>query len=186
MKMKYLSMMLAFVGTAYLASTPPSKADVIDTYTFSHASISYFDGSEFVTENLTGTFEVDATTGRGVANADSFTLAGTTPESGTYIPNRGGNESHGFALVGDLSSNELTIGFSQDFPAFTLDLSSAHYDGSGTTFFETAVSGDATLTSSITTAVPEPSTWAMMILGFAGVGFMAYRRKQNGSALSVA
>jgi hypothetical protein len=26
-------------------------------------------------------------------------------------------------------------------------------------------------------AVPEPSTWAMMILGFLGVGFMAYRRK---------
>ncbi len=30
-------------------------------------------------------------------------------------------------------------------------------------------------------AVPEPSTWAMMILGFAGVGFMAYRRKSNRS-----
>ena len=28
-------------------------------------------------------------------------------------------------------------------------------------------------------AVPEPSTWAMMILGFAGVGFMAYRRKEG-------
>ena len=27
------------------------------------------------------------------------------------------------------------------------------------------------------TAVPEASTWAMMILGFFGVGFMAYRRK---------
>jgi hypothetical protein len=27
-------------------------------------------------------------------------------------------------------------------------------------------------------AVPEPSTWAMMILGFMGVGFMAYRRRQ--------
>jgi hypothetical protein len=26
-------------------------------------------------------------------------------------------------------------------------------------------------------AVPEPSTWAMMILGFLGVGFMAYRNK---------
>jgi hypothetical protein len=36
------------------------------------------------------------------------------------------------------------------------------------------------------TGVPEPSTWAMMILGFMGVGFMAYRRKQNGPALSVA
>jgi hypothetical protein len=26
------------------------------------------------------------------------------------------------------------------------------------------------------TAVPEPSTWAMMLLGFAGIGFLAYRR----------
>jgi PEP-CTERM motif len=33
-------------------------------------------------------------------------------------------------------------------------------------------------------AVPEPSTWAMMILGFAGIGFMAYRRKSG--ALRVA
>jgi len=29
------------------------------------------------------------------------------------------------------------------------------------------------------TAVPEPSTWAMMILGFAGIGFMAYRRNSK-------
>jgi hypothetical protein len=28
-------------------------------------------------------------------------------------------------------------------------------------------------------AVPEPPTWAMMILGFCGVGFMAYRRKSK-------
>jgi hypothetical protein len=31
--------------------------------------------------------------------------------------------------------------------------------------------------------VPEPSTWAVMILGFAGVGFMGYRRR---NALRVA
>jgi hypothetical protein len=30
-------------------------------------------------------------------------------------------------------------------------------------------------------AVPESSTWAMMILGFAGVGFIAYRRRSNGA-----
>jgi hypothetical protein len=34
-------------------------------------------------------------------------------------------------------------------------------------------------------AVPEPSTWAMMILGFAGIGFMACRRKSK-SAMMVA
>jgi PEP-CTERM motif-containing protein len=31
----------------------------------------------------------------------------------------------------------------------------------------------------ISGAVPEPSTWAMMLLGFAGLGFMAYRRKSK-------
>lgn len=34
---------------------------------------------------------------------------------------------------------------------------------------------------SLTTGVPESSTWAMMILGFCGVGFMAYRRKSKPS-----
>ena len=41
----------------------------------------------------------------------------------------------------------------------------------------TNVSGLFTVTS----AFPEPSTWAMMILGFFGVGFMAYRRKGQGA-----
>jgi hypothetical protein len=38
----------------------------------------------------------------------------------------------------------------------------------------------------MSSAVPEPSTWAMLILGFAGLGFMAYRRKQSGPALRFA
>lgn len=35
------------------------------------------------------------------------------------------------------------------------------------------------LSVTVTDAVPEPSTWAMMILGFAGIGFLAYRPKNN-------
>jgi hypothetical protein len=31
----------------------------------------------------------------------------------------------------------------------------------------------------VTTGVPESSTWAMMILGFVGLGFMAHRRKAD-------
>jgi hypothetical protein len=34
-------------------------------------------------------------------------------------------------------------------------------------------------TISNVSAIPEPSTWAMMILGFFGVGFAAYRRNQR-------
>jgi hypothetical protein len=38
------------------------------------------------------------------------------------------------------------------------------------------VGGNLTL---VTAPVPEPSTWAMMILGFLGLGFIAYRKKST-------
>lgn len=34
--------------------------------------------------------------------------------------------------------------------------------------------------------VPEPSTWAMMLLGFAGIGLMAYRRKSKPALMMAA
>jgi hypothetical protein len=38
--------------------------------------------------------------------------------------------------------------------------------------------------NSVVGGMPEPSTWAMMILGFAGVGYMTYRRKRQVAAFS--
>jgi hypothetical protein len=66
-------------------------------------------------------------------------------------------------------------------------------NGGLTTFSDLSTNGDTTSTGGngidvltyaqaglpIAGGVPEPSTWAMMILGFAGVGFMAYRRKSK-------
>ena len=40
-----------------------------------------------------------------------------------------------------------------------------------------------TVGSPVVTGVPEPSTWAMLILGFAGVGFMVYRRSYRRRAM---
>jgi hypothetical protein len=34
-------------------------------------------------------------------------------------------------------------------------------------------------------SVPEPSTWAMMALGFAGLGYAAFRRNTKGRALAI-
>jgi hypothetical protein len=39
--------------------------------------------------------------------------------------------------------------------------------------------GGAAVDGIFASGVPEPTTWAMVILGFMGVGFMAYRRKAN-------
>ena len=40
--------------------------------------------------------------------------------------------------------------------------------------------------SNVVAAVPEPSTWAMMMLGFAGVRYMAYRRRKQAITLTAA
>ena len=41
----------------------------------------------------------------------------------------------------------------------------------------THVTQTETLSFEAVASVPEPSTWAMLLLGFAGIGFMAYRQK---------
>jgi PEP-CTERM motif len=38
---------------------------------------------------------------------------------------------------------------------------------------------------SLGSAIPEPSTWAMMALGFAGLGYAAFRRNSKGRALAI-
>lgn len=61
----------------------------------------------------------------------------------------------------------------------TFDFSVSDVSQFSTGEFKT-VAGEIHITS--VAAVPEPGTWAMMIMGFAGVGFMAYRRRMNGGA----
>ena len=48
-----------------------------------------------------------------------------------------------------------------------------------TLFFTDGINGEAHGLFGSLSAVPEASTWAMMLLGFVGVGFMAYRRKSK-------
>jgi hypothetical protein len=43
----------------------------------------------------------------------------------------------------------------------------------------TSLTGDDIPSFTTVAGVPEPSTWAMMILGFCGIGFLAHRRKNS-------
>jgi hypothetical protein len=47
-------------------------------------------------------------------------------------------------------------------------------------FEDPSVTATLTVTdTTLATAAPEPSTWAMMILGFAGIGAVTYRRRKS-------
>lgn len=63
-------------------------------------------------------------------------------------------------------------------PTFTIDAPNPD-------LYQIVFSEGITNGAGITNAVPEPSTWAMMFLGFCGLGLMAHRRK-NEMALSAA
>jgi hypothetical protein len=71
-------------------------------------------------------------------------------------------------LTGFLATDQLNSSFNGDFNDTALV--------SFTPLSDVTVFSDSGLFPG-TSAVPEPSTWAMMILGFAGIGFTAYRRK---------
>jgi hypothetical protein len=53
-----------------------------------------------------------------------------------------------------------------------------------TSLFNRTDTDPLTGTITVSSAVPEPSTWAMMILGFAGLGFLAHRRRRMQRALA--
>jgi hypothetical protein len=48
-----------------------------------------------------------------------------------------------------------------------------------------AVTGNVLITS-LSGTIPEPSTWAMMLLGFAGLGYVGFRKARARSTISIA
>jgi hypothetical protein len=55
----------------------------------------------------------------------------------------------------------------------------------GATFANAQGGLDVIQAGILTPAIPEASTWAMMILGFFGIGLVAYRRRSQGLAFRV-
>jgi hypothetical protein len=114
------------------------------------------------------------------------TTAGFSPDPTTPVGQDGfGNYFNGILFNGNTTTNALSFTFTDANPLSLSSFSFGAFNGNGAhpqDYFTADIIGKNGNTgvvgaSSIATAVPEPSTWAMMILGFVGVGFMAYRRK---------
>lgn len=97
----------------------------------------------------------------------------------TFWTGAGGTGSViGSISVADLVGNFAGISNTQD-PGYLISFSTQ-------TAFNSVVfsTGPSAFEFAFASPVPEPSTWAMMILGFAGVGYMTYRRKRQAPALT--
>lgn len=161
-----------------LGSSSSSYAALFN-YTFSPGSTVTLGGD---TETVSGSFTVDTAS---TTLTGSVTLTGAGPLAGLY------SSQHTFG------NNEADFGGSNPIFNIIQDLK-FHFGGAfgGSSYSSVFVEIDALgntanvfdlaiLNGSIVATVPEPSTWAMMLLGFCGLGFMAYRRKDK-LALSAA
>jgi hypothetical protein len=114
----------------------------------------------------------------------NFGLSGENGPGGiTTLAVTIGSQTTDFTITSDNSSF-----FNKPFALTTINYVATSAD-TAISFIETAsndggnndalIDGVSFQGPSVTSAVPEPSTWAMLILGFAGIGFMAYRRKSK-------
>jgi hypothetical protein len=194
MKIKYALLGLGLAGMISFAA--PANALVYDFQfvgdPLSDPSVSAL-GS--FTTDITGT---TITSGSGV-----FTFAPATPGSGPLVPGSGvlGNLSFDNVYPIDASGGILFQGTSDPNFFFNIFAPTGFSLGLGThTAWASATDGgpflpgslgfanvcsncvavgQLTISTALTAPVPEASTWAMMIFGFLGVGFLAYRRKNK-------
>lgn len=103
------------------------------------------------------------------------------------------NHRTDFLEVGGLADTARLVQFSPSTDDFVLQINGfgagdptfnqvvyAQVSSANIQFFTIDQTGSVSVTP-ITSGVPEPSTWAMMILCLAGIGFFAHRRRKNGA-----
>jgi hypothetical protein len=182
----------AAIGVAsilMLATATASFADAVYTYAYSSPpTVSFGDGPGGAAGDvltLSGSFTYDWTTNTNAISGSALTATGG-PAAGTYDLTGYNFGILDYVLAGN-PATPLPLG-----EQWAIDIQVGPLDGStsplaitgeslfitntGTSYHEIGPAGDVVLEVA---AVPEPSTWAMMILGFAGLGFMAYRRKSK-------
>jgi PEP-CTERM motif-containing protein len=196
------------LATAVVASSSASTVKVDYSGTLTTAIPSFFVGESFsgsFTYDTTAPVVVPGGNFTGYAMAPgafSLTIGGNTVSNyngnalfpdNFYVTNFGD-----FALTvngatgsGPLNSPGTTIGvrfFGSNDPAFaamTLPFPFPTDFTSSTIIFSTSLAGPSargsitSFSATNTPAVPEPATWAMMLLGFAGLGFAACRRSRK-------
>lgn len=195
---------------ALLLQVTSARADLLFNWSYTDGGANVGSGTLTATENLdtVDAFDYTVTSINGVANTyaintlDAFSSPSQVIYYGSGAPSvdiRGlsfsGPDGKAFNLAAD------TIAGGSPFPGFTCgspyclvgpgkpnDLNSSNLvdvnQPDGARIYP--VTGLLDVSITLASAVPEPSTWAMMILGFVGIGFVSYRRRKFGPSLTAA
>jgi hypothetical protein len=164
-------------GTLSISETLNSNYDFNRNNNAQHQGLSFdLSASTIMISQLTTGFTV---------NGGALALSVWTVTSGGL--NNTPEGTFDFAIIAPTSANSpgpLTFTISDAANNLTLNsLGFSVANNGDQIYFASDLANSAGATGAVgalASAVPEPSTWAMMVLGFMGVGFMAYRRKGQG------
>jgi len=204
--MRRISACLLGAALALGATAGAHAALVTDFVAFSGAGFTSAFGNPVpvspVTGHFTITFDPTQTYTDDTAGIvlNSLAIGLDSPLSFDYSPTGNGNGAADELVVGGLETGAgaITLGstgadfylhiftFSTDPTYGQIGYSPNSGGAPNTSYFYTptnpdglpaeGVVGSVTVTP-VTPSVPEPSTWAMMLLGFTGLGYAAYRRR---------
>jgi hypothetical protein len=155
-----------FTGALSFSSSPSDIKEVFDTKNPNTTDFK----DNFIPQD-TGTIATGIRTvfGLGPSVTLTLTLDDESPTGSPYSQ----TDSAGFNFVAIHNAQaELIFEYSTSQTSFDLS-------GYGSSAFSNARFYSASGGPFPVGPIPEPATWAMMILGFFGVGFMAYRRKSQ-------
>ena len=159
-------------GTLVLQNIPTTGTITINANSLSSDFVS-FTGTIFNDSAITGQQGTSATFS--ITNASFFQPGGnlTAMQAGIVVNNEQ-VKSFAAQLSADAFASDGTVfqlidnGGKNLAPGFDFALNSEVGLGQ--------IKGEIVVGAPVVTAVPEPSTWAMMIMGFFGLGFLAYRK----------
>jgi hypothetical protein len=158
------------------AITTPISATF--TLTATNSTPATMTGGE-ITQHYNGTFSITS----GSTNFLSGTFSDAVFGSGGALTVSASNPSptQSVSFTSNVIAPDLITAFDRAASLSFTDVSpTARIVAGSLGSFTSDVSGDFSST------VPEPSTWAMMLLGFAGLGYAALRKGRARSAISVA
>jgi PEP-CTERM motif-containing protein len=170
-----------------LTPTPPYPSSILVTFNGDGTTGEYWGWSEtsaatnsgpLLTYGKLGSLETLTVT----AGGDETLPGQSTPMDyyvNVFLPGDWTTEGTSTGNYDDLSWNPLfsTPTFTYDSGTNTTTVSSADFD------FIPSVGGGPELSFTlIGSAIPEPSTWAMLLIGFAGLGYAGYRSARETSA----
>jgi hypothetical protein len=184
---------IGFTDGCFGSGCTPTSSSLASTITLAGTGLSFTNSTFNVTSsggfaaiggapatpnfNNLGSFTVTNATSS--FNNDDFSLlvsfsapAGVSPTSTTFVDLVTGSVTSGVGGAVNVKFDTPPQAFTFDGGAFTLSVNDVSLTALGDASNSIAVSGLITIQ-----AVPEASTWAMMIFGFASVGFLAYRRQ---------